>query len=246
MFAVGLTEKLSGFGTKALGASKWLFILFLFVIVGGGISYWLYRMFKFNVTCIIFSKRQGKDHIMIDKGGYFKSLMTGTYNFKLKKKKTNIQPPRFDSIGTNKILLLRQFSMDTIVPLYIEKNQLDQVNSIDKLEAYRIQRDNNIYIPIDFNVHENIDLKTAEQDIGHWTALRLREASLRYQTQSLFEKYAPYITFIVCIFIVTILIYILMKKFDVLVPAFTNAGNELAEAAKAIAASQGTGQAVPV
>jgi len=62
----------------------------------------------------------------------------------------------------------------------------------------------------------------------------------------LFEKYAPYITFIVCIFIVTILIYILMKKFDVLVPAFTNAGNELAEAAKAIAASQGTGQAVPV
>lgn len=172
--------------------------------------------------------------------------MTGTYNFKLKKKKTNIQPPRFDSIGTNKILLLRQFSMDTIVPLYLTKEQKDQVNSIDKLEAYKVPRDNNLYVPADFSIQENIDLKTAEQDIGHWTALRLREASLRYQTQSMFEKYAPYITFIICIFVITILIYILMKKFDVLVPAFTNAGNELAEAAKAIAASQSSGAVVPV
>jgi len=236
----GLGAGAANIGQNILNTGMYIAI-FVFVVLFGAISaYWIWRNSKFNVTCIIFSKRRDGDRIIIDKGGFLKNFRTNTYYFQLKKIKAKIQPPRFDYVGAQKVLFLRQISMDTFIPIKIS----DPKEIPEEVRAYLISGQKKIFIPTNYKLNEpNIDLKASESDIGHWAALSMREVRDRFKLQSKLMEYMPYISFGVMMMVFMIVVIVMLKKFDQLIPAFTAASQSMANALSSINAG---GAVIPV
>jgi len=220
------------FGSATAIYSKLFTGLFLFVIfivvllIFLVIIYLLYnKIFKFKIPVIIFSRRKGRDEIKIDRGGFFKNPWNKVWVFKLKKHKVTIQPIDFKNIIQQKIIFLRQYSMDSFVPMDFDPQLKDQIE-IPKAQ------DGNYYLPLDYNIDEKLDLKTTESDLGFWSSMMMQNVRNRFTIKNKLEQYLPHITFIVSMVVVVVLIIMLMKRVDRLLPIFADAANQLAAATK--------------
>jgi len=163
-------------------------VALLVVAVLGIATYIIIKKAKYNIRVIIFSKRKGRDKVLDDIGGYFKTK--GINSFKLKKMKIAIQPPKFDYLfptSKGNVLFLRQQGQDEFYPL---------MPSI--------------------SIKQGLDLQVISGDTKLWGVTMMQRIREMYQKPSFFEKYGSYIIFGVTAMMVLVLIYVVLQKFDIL------------------------------
>lgn len=192
---VDIGSTIGGIGAKISSATK-LGILLLLIAGMVSVLAWLFlRWYRYNVTCVIFSRRKGKDFIKIDKGGFFKSLRTNVHYFKLRKNRVILQPPDFRFIGKNKLLFLRQVSMDLFIPMNVD------------------------------NISEStVNMRTLEQDLNHWMAMRVKEVKEQHNRYSMLKSMLPGIIFFGVTIVIVIAVVWLSKD-------MSSAGSVMKEAA---------------
>lgn len=178
----------TGFFSNIVGMIPQL-LMFLVIIaaIGGGIYYLLYSK-KFNIRCIIVSRRDQGNKVIMDIGGYF-SKKDGTESFRLKKLKVNIKPPELDYLvpaARGNVLFLRQIS-------------------------------NREFHPIKINLTDaGIEQRGIDSDVQLWAVTMMNRSRQLFQQQSFFEKYASQLIFLTVATLIVVLLISLFKRFDVL------------------------------
>jgi len=155
--------------------------------IGGLIFYWLHLK-KYNIKCIIVSKRDQGNKIIMDIGGYFPKK-DGTETFRLKKLKVAIKPPELDYLiaaARGNVIFLRQISNREFHPIKIKLTD------------------------------EGIEQRGIDSDVQLWAVTQMARSRQLFQQESFFSKYAPQLIFLTVATLVVVLLISLFKRFDVL------------------------------
>ena len=200
--------------SKVLGLAPLIFIaVIIFGIVGYLIYYMLYRK-KFNIQVIIVSKREGTSNkILFDKGAYM-IQKDGAEYFMLLKNKVKLQPPSFDYLvpsAGGNVIFLRQISQKDLHPI----RQIVEENELK--------------------------LRGIEPDVSLWGITIMQRNRQMFQKKGFMEQYLSMIIFGVVATFIVVLIYILLKRFDVLqavAASLKDAAQILAQRATALPPAQ--------
>jgi len=202
-----------GFGTLMDTLGNLLVMVLLGAIVVGGV--WLFsKRKKYNMPTPIFSKRSGTWKYIQDLAMYSKDKSTNLWDFKFKKLKETVAPPAYKALlpgeGGKNVAVYAQNSAGELYPCMVdvefpEEKVEEEVEVLNGDGTTSLQKQK----------VAKCKLKVIEPDIALWATQQSQRIRETFGNKTWFDKYGNYVMFFGTAMLVIVLIFLVLKKIDV-------------------------------
>jgi hypothetical protein len=224
-------DLMSVFGTGMMDTIFWVAGAILFLAICGGLAFLFMTWKKYDITVRMYSRRKGGWKTWDDKGAFIKDKKTGdVYGFKLRREKDLLQPPPYNMLMT----------------------------ALKGNVIHMMQESTGEYYFLDMEVENSLEdgkgkiltgkLKVIEGDVQLWMVGMIEKIYALYQKKKAWEVWLPYAVISLSGMIAFLIIYFIVKKFDVLkdtASSLNDVANSLKETALVMKDMRTSGALIP-
>lgn len=200
----------------------------IFIGICGGLAYLFMQNKKYDIIVRMYSKRKNGWKTWTDKGAFIKNVKTGdVYGFKLKKEKDILQPPPYEILMMSMKGNILHMQQESSGEFYYLDMTIEDPRTIDEKGKVVAAR-----------------LKIIEGDIQLWMTNMIDKLYTLYQKKKAWEVWLPYAIIAVSGMVAFLIIYFLVKKFDVLqgvASSLSEAATQVKEAAIVLKEARASG-----